>query len=218
MTKKLKKASSSDQQIMDALGLNAVPVPCKLHYRYQAIQKPRNTSKFKDGCPDCWSYYNAKLLVNESIPELYVRQYGNPRKFTDAGAIARSGMDYFKWCSENDQVPTKTGFAVFVGANSETVRKYRVGDYDRKEDNPTYSAVIKRIDDVIIAGIEQVVLKSRGNTTGPIAWLNNNAGWSQNVRSQVEMGVTVKLTDYSEGKPWTKTPTAIESTATDVTE
>jgi hypothetical protein len=153
--------------------------------------------------------------VNETIPELYVRQYGNPRKFTEARDIARAGMDYFKWCAENEQVPTKTGFAVFAGANSDTVRKYRVGDYDRKEDNPTYSAVLKRIDDVIIAGIEQVVLKSKGNTTGPIAWLNNNAGWSQNVRSQVDMDIEITLTDYSAGKPWSKseavpTPTAIE--------
>ena len=220
MTKKTKAVAKTKQQterqIMDALGLQAVPVPCDAHQRYQGMQKPRKTSKNPEGCPECWAFYNAKLLVNESLPELYVRRHGQPRKFTEAGEIATAGMDYFKWCHENEQIPTKTGLAVFMGVCTDTVRKYRVGDYDAKGDKPTHSAVVKRIDDVIIAGIEQVVLKSRGNTTGPIAWLNNNAGWSQNVRQQVEMGVTVKLTDYSKGIPWTKKPDTIESTATDV--
>jgi hypothetical protein len=121
-------------------------------------------------------------------------------------------MEYFQWCADNEQIPTKTGFAVFAGAASDTVRKYRVGEYDVKEDKPTYSAVLKRIDDVIVAGVEQALLKAKANPTAAIAWLNNNAGWSQNVRQQVEMGVKIQLVDYSEGQPWSKTVGITEST------
>ena len=218
MTTKVKATSKADKQIMDAMGLHAVPVPCREHPRYKAIQTPRPTKKNPEGCKACWDFYAAKQLVNETLPELYVRRHGNPRKFDKPADLAGLGMDYFKWCYENQQVPTKTGFAVFTGAASDTVRKYRVGDYDAKGDNPTHSAVIKRIDDVIVAGVEQRVLAGTGNQTGAIAWLNNCAGWAQNSRQQIEMGVTVKLTDYSEGVPWSKKPDVIESTATDVTE
>lgn len=204
MTKKSDQKDKTDKQIMEAMGLSAVPVPCPLHPRYGAIQVPRPTKKFKDGCPDCWNFYRAKQLVNETLPELYVRKAGNPRKFTEPRDIAKCGMDYFKWCAENEQIPTKTGFAVFSGASTDTVRKYRVGDYDRKEDKPAYSTVLKRIDDVIVAGVEQRVLSGKGNQTGAIAWLNNCAGWAQNTRQQIDMGLNITLTDYSEGKPWAK--------------
>ncbi len=216
MTTKAKAATKADKVIMDAMGLQAVPVPCRLHPKYKAIQTPRPTTKNPKGCEPCWEFYRAKQLVNETLPELYVRRHGNPRKFEKPSDLAKLGMDYFRWCYENQQVPTKTGFAVFTGAASDTVRKYRVGDYDSKEDKPTHSAVIKRIDDVIVAGVEQRVLTSTGSQTGAIAWLNNCAGWSQNVRQQSEIGLTIKLEDYSKGKPWSKTPDAIDSTATEI--
>jgi hypothetical protein len=179
------------------------------------MQIPRPSKNFKDGCPECWAFYRAKALVNETLPELYVRKSGNPRSFTTPAHIARAGMDYFKWCSENEQVPTKTGMAVFMGVCTDTVRKYRVGEYDRKGDKPAYSAVIKRLDDVLVAGVEQRLLSGKGNPTAAISWLNNCAGWSQNVRQQVEMGITVKLEDYSAGIPWTKNKAITESTDTD---
>jgi hypothetical protein len=219
MTKKTKKQTKSknksDKQIIDAMGLSAVPVPCPAHPRYGAIQVPRPTKLNPEGCEACWAFYRAKQLVNETLPELYVRKGGNPRKFAEPAVIAREGMGYFKWCAENEQVPTKTGMAVFMGVASDTLRKYRVGEYDRKGDKPTYSAVIKRLDDVIVAGVEQRLLSGKGNPTAAIAWLNNAAGWAQNTRTQVEMGLEIKLTDYSKGTAWSKNE-AITASAEDV--
>ena len=212
MTKKVKSGTKTQKQIVKGIVENLKPVPCPAHPRYGAMQVPRPTKTNPKGCEPCWEYYRAKQLVNESLPELYVRRSGNPRSFAAPRDIARTGMEYFKWCSENEAVPTKTGMAVFMGVSTDTVRKYRIGDYDLKEDQPTYSAVVKRLDDVIIAGVEQRLLSGKGNPTAAIAWLNNAAGWSQNVRQQVEMGLKIQLVDYSEGEPWVKNASITAST------
>jgi uncharacterized CHY-type Zn-finger protein len=37
-------------------------IMCKTHPKYKAVQKPRSSTNFPNGCPDCWDQYNDKQL------------------------------------------------------------------------------------------------------------------------------------------------------------
>lgn len=206
-------AKAKTKAVATVSGSPMVPVKCREHKTYNAIAAPRKTKKHPEGCVVCWEYYTALRAVKEDYEHLYLkaqgeRGVGQPRAFESPQVLAEAGLSYLEWCIKNEKHPTKTGFAVFCGVCLDTVRAYRVGEYDVDKDgmehNPPYSIVVKKLDGCFIAKQEQRLLDARAAATNLIAWMNNNAGWAQNERRQIELGIEIRTIDYSGGTTFAK--------------
>lgn len=180
---------------------------CKLHPRYQGKHRPRQPKdKRKKPCAECLEYYHALRQPGAvspsglSYPQAFVHAVKTGRRaFETPEDLVKAGVEYFIWCDLNEFVPTKTGFAAFNGLAAETVGKYRRGEKDQDEVQPSFSAVLKRIDTVIIANVEEKVLKARHAATGLIAWMNNAGGWSSGSGKDINLGLQINLTKFGDG-------------------
>lgn len=199
--------------------IQGLPTKCKDHPRYSGKQAPRSTPKNPGGCAVCWKYYLALMEQCESYPELALAvakgKGGAPAAWGSPAELAQAGHDYLLWCHENKKHPTKSGMCVFTGTYLELWAKYRRGERDRVGVEPTYSAVLKELDAIFIGVQEQRLLDSKSGATNLIAWMNNNAGWSQGDGQKVAIGIKIDMVDYSGDRRWTKDAIKVEELPVD---
>jgi hypothetical protein len=96
---------------------------------------------------------------------------GRPPKYKSAADLEKKITDFFDWVDDNEDVPTITGLALYLGFNSlQSLLDYS----NRNEGHEEFASVIKRGKDLIMGYHEK---RLAGTTpTGSIFWLKN-FGW-----------------------------------------
>lgn len=111
-----------------------------------------------------------------------VNKAGRPFKFTDPDKLDSQIEDFFKWCKENNKIPTVTGLAVHLDTDRHTLL-----NYENSLDDPTYDKLdydvkvrlitsIKRAKQRVESEYEQALF-NKNSAVGAIFTLKNNYKW-----------------------------------------
>lgn len=111
-----------------------------------------------------------------------VNKGGRPFKFTDPDKLDSQIEDFFKWCKENNKIPTVTGLAVHLDTDRLTLLHY-----ENSLDNPSYDKLdydvkvrlinsIKRAKQRVESEYEQALF-NKNSAVGAIFTLKNNYKW-----------------------------------------
>ena len=103
---------------------------------------------------------------------------GRPCKFDSTEQLQKRIDAYFRECDEGDGIYTITGLALALD-----LTRQGLWEYERK---PEFSYTIKRAKTKVAAQVEYRLLTVKGNVTGMIFWLKNNAGWTDEYRQKNE--------------------------------
>lgn len=111
-----------------------------------------------------------------------VNKGGRPFKFTNPDKLEMQIEDFFRWCKENNKIPSVTGLAVHLDTDRLTLL-----NYENCLDNPSYDKLdydvkvrlinsIKRAKQRVESEYEQALF-NKNSAVGAIFTLKNNYKW-----------------------------------------
>jgi len=106
---------------------------------------------------------------------------GRPKKFPTVQHLIDGCNNYF--ADEGNKPYTISGFCVFLDTTFDVLKDYENGVYGSE-----YSAVVKRVKAVILAGIEAGLMSGNGNPAGKIFILKNRYGWADKQEVNINEG------------------------------
>lgn len=69
---------------------------CKQHPQYKAISKPRSTTKYPDGCPDCWKIWTQHNTSNYVVDIALLLPQVKVKATTKEEALERANKKLMK--------------------------------------------------------------------------------------------------------------------------
>lgn len=131
----------------------------------------------------------------------YINRTGRPLKFDNAEDLQKEIDEYFQYALDNEEVPTVSGLAYYLGINRQTLL-----NYENSEENGWLRSLndtekckivgtIKRAKQYIESRYEQALFQ-QGKTVGAIFTLKNNYNWVDKQEiEQTDKTITVELED-----------------------
>ena len=106
---------------------------------------------------------------------------GRPLKFKTPEELSNRIEEYFKYAKDNNEVPTVSGLAWYLGTNRQCLLRYQEEDSKLLKSVPDYVKVIfrdtiKQAKARIEAGYEQALF-NKNSAVGAIFTLKNNYKW-----------------------------------------
>ncbi|MCC3870272.1 DNA-packaging protein [Terrisporobacter mayombei] len=111
-----------------------------------------------------------------------VNKGGRPFKFTDPEKLDIQIEDFFKWCNENNKIPTVTGLAVHLDTDRLTLLHYENSLDNTAYDKLDYDVKVRLINSIkrakqrVESEYEQALF-NKNSAVGAIFTLKNNYKW-----------------------------------------
>lgn len=131
----------------------------------------------------------------------YVSTVGRPLKYDNAEDLQKEIDNYFKYASDNEEIPTVTGLAWWLGLSRNGLLHYEKAEENgwlkSLDDSAKHEIVntVKRAKQYIETRYEQALFMN-GKTIGAIFTLKNNYSWADKKEiEQTNKTITVGLED-----------------------
>lgn len=129
------------------------------------------------------------------------RRGGPKRKYTPT-RMKNEINKYFKWCEDEDQLPSIKGMMIFL-------KMYRDSFYDYLQ-APGYQDIMEHARLIISEWAERDVYNTKGMAAGKVAYMKNVHAWSEKIEQNTNMTQTVMTVDQARSKLESLAPKLLE--------
>ena len=126
-------------------------------------------------------------MPETALAQLYKPINPHPPLYETPQALEKGIADYFKWCLENERMPTVAGMAYHLGFAD------RQSMYDYEKRSPSFLHVLKKARTFMESDLAHRAILGKGSTPGVIFTLKAMHGWQETQQIQVDINQTVSV-------------------------
>lgn len=137
---------------------------------------------------------SSNRVVKKPLPRLdrdLVSKRGRKKKFTPT-TMRNKINKYFKWCEDEDEIPSIKGLTIFLKIYKDQFYKYLK--------YPEFTDMLEHARLIISNWAEEDVYNTKGMAAGKIAYMKNVHAWSEKIESKSEINQTVLTVDAAKAK------------------